>query len=38
VIDNLFVAGDGAGVTRGIVPAAAMGIVAAQGIIAKIEK
>jgi len=38
VIDNLFVAGDGAGVTRGIVPAAAMGIVTAQGIINKIEK
>ena len=38
VVDNLFVAGDGAGVTRGIVPAAAMGIVAAQGIINKIGK
>jgi len=38
VVSNLFVAGDGAGVTRGIVPAAAMGIVAAQGIIDKIEK
>jgi uncharacterized FAD-dependent dehydrogenase len=38
VMDNLFVAGDGAGVTRGIVPAAAMGIEAARGIIDKIEK
>jgi uncharacterized FAD-dependent dehydrogenase len=38
VVDNLFVAGDGAGVTRGIVPAAAMGIVCAEGIIDKIEK
>jgi hypothetical protein len=38
VVSNLFVAGDGAGVTRGIVPAAAMGLVAAQGIIDKIEK
>ena len=38
IVSNLFVAGDGAGVTRGIVPAAAMGIVAAQGIIDKIEK
>jgi uncharacterized FAD-dependent dehydrogenase len=37
-MDNLFVAGDGAGVTRGIVPAAAMGIEAARGIIDKIEK
>jgi len=38
VVDNLYVAGDGAGVTRGIVPAAAMGIVCAEGIIEKIEK
>ncbi|OPY29109.1 MAG: hypothetical protein A4E28_01096 [Methanocella sp. PtaU1.Bin125] len=38
VVDNLFVAGDGAGVTRGIVPAAAMGIACAEGIIARIEK
>ncbi|MGA9139927.1 MAG: NAD(P)/FAD-dependent oxidoreductase [Methanocella sp.] len=38
VVDNLFVAGDGAGVTRGIVPAAAMGIACAEGIIARIGK
>ncbi len=38
VMDNLFVAGDGAGVTRGIVPAAAMGIACAEGIIERIEK
>jgi uncharacterized FAD-dependent dehydrogenase len=38
VVDNLYVAGDGAGVTRGIVPAAAMGIACAEGIIGKIEK
>jgi uncharacterized FAD-dependent dehydrogenase len=38
VVDNLFVAGDGAGLTRGIVPAAATGIVAAEGIIAKLAK
>jgi hypothetical protein len=38
VIDNLFVAGDGAGVTRGIVPAAAMGIACAEGIIERIKK
>ncbi|BAI62556.1 putative oxidoreductase [Methanocella paludicola SANAE] len=38
VIDNLYVCGDGAGVTRGIVPAAAMGIECAEGIIEKIEK
>ncbi|MDI6896378.1 NAD(P)/FAD-dependent oxidoreductase [Methanocella conradii] len=37
VVDNLYVAGDGAGVTRGIVPAAAMGISCAQGIIKKIK-
>lgn len=37
-VDNLFVAGDGAGLTRGIVPAAATGIVAAEGILAKIER
>jgi uncharacterized FAD-dependent dehydrogenase len=35
-VDNLFVAGDGAGVTRGIVPAAAMGIACAEGIIEKL--
>ncbi|OPY28836.1 MAG: hypothetical protein A4E28_01297 [Methanocella sp. PtaU1.Bin125] len=38
VVDNLFVAGDGAGLTRGIVPAAATGIEAAEGILKKIEK
>jgi uncharacterized FAD-dependent dehydrogenase len=31
-IPNLYVAGDGAGVSRGIVGAAATGIVAAEGI------
>jgi uncharacterized FAD-dependent dehydrogenase len=31
-ISNLFVAGDGAGVSRGIVGAAATGLVAAKGI------
>jgi len=38
VVDDLYVCGDGAGVTRGIVPAAAMGIECARGIIEKIEK
>jgi uncharacterized FAD-dependent dehydrogenase len=38
VIDNLYVAGDGAGVTRGIVPAAAMGLEVASGILEKINK
>jgi hypothetical protein len=38
VVDNLYVAGDGAGVTRGIVPAAAMGIACAEGIIERIKK
>jgi uncharacterized FAD-dependent dehydrogenase len=38
VVDNLFVAGDGAGLTRGIVPAAATGIVAAEGILAKVRR
>jgi uncharacterized FAD-dependent dehydrogenase len=33
---NLFVAGDGAGVSRGIVTAAATGIIAARGILQKI--
>ncbi|HMK45147.1 MAG TPA: NAD(P)/FAD-dependent oxidoreductase [Methanocella sp.] len=37
-IDNLFVAGDGAGLTRGIVPAAATGIEAAEGVLARIKK
>ena len=36
VVDGLYVAGDGAGLTRGIVPAAATGIWAAEGILAKI--
>jgi len=31
-IPNLYVAGDGAGVSRGIVGAAATGIIAARGI------
>ncbi|MFX1293734.1 MAG: NAD(P)/FAD-dependent oxidoreductase [Promethearchaeota archaeon] len=35
-VENLFVAGDGAGRTRGIIGAALSGIVAAQGIISKI--
>ena len=34
-IENIFVAGDGAGVSRGIVIAAATGIIAARGILAK---
>ena len=34
-IDNLFVAGDGAGLSRGIVASAATGIIAAKGIIKK---
>lgn len=34
-MDNLFVAGDGAGVSRGIVASAATGIIAARGIIKK---
>ncbi|WP_424359883.1 NAD(P)/FAD-dependent oxidoreductase [Methanocella sp. MCL-LM] len=37
-VDNLYVAGDGAGLTRGIVPAAATGIEAADGILAKIKQ
>ncbi len=37
-IENLFVAGDGAGVSRGIVIAAATGIIAARGIIKKAEQ
>ncbi len=35
-VENLFVAGDGAGVSRDIVNAAATGIIAARGILAKI--
>jgi len=35
-ISNLFVAGDGAGLSRGIVTAAATGLLAARGIIKKI--
>lgn len=34
-IPNLSVAGDGSGVSRGIVGAAATGIIAAQGILAR---
>lgn len=34
-MENLFVAGDGAGVSRGIVASAATGIIAARGIIKK---
>lgn len=37
-VQNLFVGGDGAGFTRGIVPAAATGIEAADGIIKKIRR
>ncbi len=36
-VANLFVAGDGAGLSRGIVAAAATGLLAARGIIAKAE-
>ncbi|MFX1452447.1 MAG: NAD(P)/FAD-dependent oxidoreductase [Promethearchaeota archaeon] len=36
-INNLFVAGDGAGFTRGIVAAALSGLIAAEGILKKIE-
>ena len=36
-VSNLFVAGDGAGLSRGIVSAAVTGILAARGIIAKEE-
>lgn len=36
VVDNLFVAGDGAGLSRGINVAAATGILAAKGIINKL--
>ena len=34
-IDDLYVAGDGAGLTRGIVAAALSGLVAAEGILKK---
>jgi len=37
-VPNLFVAGDGAGLSRGIITAAATGLLAAQGIIAKAAK
>jgi len=37
-VDNLFVAGDGAGQTRGIIGAAISGIIAAQGIIEKVSQ
>jgi uncharacterized FAD-dependent dehydrogenase len=36
-VENLFVAGDGAGQTRGIIGAAVSGIIAAQGIIKKLN-
>ncbi len=36
-VKNIFFAGDGAGVSRGIVGAAVTGIIAAQGIISKIK-
>jgi uncharacterized FAD-dependent dehydrogenase len=34
-VENLFVAGDGAGVSRGLVIAAATGVVASRGILKK---
>jgi len=34
-MDNFFVAGDGAGLSRGIVASAATGIIAARGILKK---
>jgi hypothetical protein len=34
-VDNIFFAGDGAGLSRGIVAAATTGIIAAKGIIGK---
>jgi hypothetical protein len=37
-IPNIFVAGDGAGVSRGIVGAAATGIIAAKGILSQLRK
>jgi len=37
-INNLYVAGDGAGVSRGIVGAAATGLVAAQGMMEQLDK
>ena len=36
-IENLFVAGDGAGLTRGIVAAALSGLIAAEGILRKMN-
>ncbi|TRM88743.1 FAD-dependent oxidoreductase, partial [Sulfolobus sp. C3] len=36
VVDNLFVAGDGAGLSRGINVAAATGILAARGVSIKL--
>jgi uncharacterized FAD-dependent dehydrogenase len=35
-VTNLFVAGDGAGISRGIIASAATGMIAAQGILKKI--
>ncbi|EZQ03068.1 FAD-dependent oxidoreductase [Candidatus Acidianus copahuensis] len=37
VVDNLFVAGDGAGLSRGINVAAATGVLAARGIMTKLD-
>jgi len=34
-VENLFVAGDGVGLSRGIVGAAANGIIAARGLLKK---
>ncbi len=36
-VENLFVAGDGAGQTRGIIGAAVSGLIAAQGILSKLS-
>ncbi|MCQ4345460.1 MAG: FAD-dependent oxidoreductase, partial [Sulfolobaceae archaeon] len=36
VVDNLFVAGDGVGLSRGINVAAATGVIAARGIAMKL--
>jgi hypothetical protein len=37
-VPNLFVAGDGAGLSRGIITAAATGLLAARGILRKAGK
>jgi len=36
-VENLFAAGDGAGVTRGLIQASASGVVAAQAILQRIK-